>query len=47
MQQIYQENLHSYRKRILVLLSEKSKSYKTIEGIFYINDNFIDAKSLS
>lgn len=39
MQQIYQENLHSYRKRILVLLSEKSKSYKTIEGIFYINDD--------
>ena len=39
MQQIYQENLNSYRKRILVLLSEKSKSYKTIEGIFYINDD--------
>lgn len=39
MQQIYQENLNSYRKRILVLLSEKSKSYKTIYGIFYINDD--------
>lgn len=38
MQQIYQENVNSYRKRILVLLSEKSKSYKTIYGKFYIND---------
>ena len=38
MQNTYIYNLNCYRKRILVLLSEKSKEYKTTEGIFYIKD---------